>query len=572
MENTLYYGDNLDILRTYIPDESVDLIYLDPPFNSKGSYNLLFKGERGYAPASEQAFTDSWRWSKGTAKTYDDEILGGNTPDNVRRTLQAFKQMLDTSPMMAYLTMMTPRLIELHRVLKPTGSLYLHCDPTASHYLRIILDTVFGPDRFRNEIIWKRSSGHSDAMRFGASHDTIFFYTKSQKIGTWNKQYLPRDDSALKTHDIARDPDGRIYRLGDASAAGQGPERRFGDRVLEPPPGTHWRFSQENIDKLLAEGRIVFTRNGTPRYKRYLDELPGMAVQDVWTDLQPINSGAREAEGYPTQKPLSLLKRIIQASTNPGDVVLDAFCGCGTAVDAAQELDRRWIGIDVAIRAIRIIEERLRGNHALIPGLDYRVTGRPQDEEGARKLATQGGYFFEDWALDLVRAEPWTGRAKRGSDRGRDGVIVFRDSETKAPHRALVQVKSGKDRKPMHVRDLRGTMDREGVEMGIFLTLEPPTNEMELEAATAGYYTDPVTKSKVPRLQILTIGDMLERGAHVELPEGSVIISRRIGRKAEVLPPAQRVLIPALPLSDPANVTRVAATVAKERRKKGQTA
>jgi len=572
MDNTLFFGDNLDILRTYIPDESVDLVYLDPPFNSKGAYNLLYSDERGDAPASTQAFKDSWNWADA-ARTHEDEILSGNIPDNVRRALLAFGHLLGTSPMMAYLTMMTPRLLEMRRVIRQTGSLYLHCDPSASHYLKIILDTIFGPENFRNEIVWRRTPSKGlTSRRLPRNHDVLLCYQVSEQ-STWNSSavFISYDHDALDEKTSGKykhkDADGRIYRLSDLT--NPNPDRP--NLTYEFLGVTKvWRWTKQRMQAAYDAGLIVQTRPGTiPQLKRYLDEQRGRPLSDVWVDIDPLNSQAQERLGYPTQKPLTLLRRIIAVSSNPGDVVLDPFCGCGTAVDAAQELGRRWIGVDIAIRAISIIEERLHLNHGLIASVDYTVTGRPQDEEGARKLATQGGYFFEDWALDLVHAEPWTGKTKRGSDRGCDGVIVFRDNETRIPRRALVQVKSGKDRKSAHVRDLRGTMEREGVELGVFLTLERPTSEMELEASTTGFYTDAVTKSKVPRIQILTIGDMLERGARVELPEGSFIISRRIGRKTEVLPPAQRVLIPALPLSEPSNVIRVATKPAKERRKKG---
>lgn len=580
MENTLYFGDNLDILRAYVPDESVDLIYLDPPFNSKGAYNLLYKDERGDAPASWQVFEDTWVWNERTARFFEEEILFGAIPDTVRRTLQAFGQFLGTTPMMAYLTMMTPRLVEMRRVLKPTGSLYLHCDPSASHYLKIILDTIFGPTNFKNEIIWKRKTGRGDtggtSKRFGTATDILLFYGKTN-VSTFNTVYRPNNPDYLDKFFRYTDDHGRRYRIDNLASPSPRPNLTYEYKGYKPP-AFGWAISREKMEQWDAEGRLAFpkSKDGRIQRKRYLDELKGEQVQNLWDDISAISAQAAERLGYPTQKPLALLERIITASSNPGDVILDPFCGCGTAVDAAQQLGRRWLGIDIAVRAISIIEERLHLTHGLAASVDYTLTGRPQDEESARKLAThggasQGGYRFEDWALDLVRAEPWTGKTKRGKDRGCDGVIVFRDSETKVPHRILVQVKSGQDRKPAHVRDLRGTMDREEVEMGVLLTLEQATPEMKLEAATAGFYTDPATNAKAPRIQILTVGDILERGARVELPEGSFIISRRIGRKTEVLPPAQRVLIPALPLSEPSNVIRVATKSAKERRKKGQT-
>jgi len=429
--------------------------------------------------------------------------MSERTPDNVRRTLQAFKQMLGASPMMAYLTMMTPRLIELHRVLKPTGSLYLHCDPTASHYLKIVLDTIFDPTNFRNEVTWKRRHGFSSAVhesnRFGNCTDTILFYGKSEATRftpQYNKDSKEYRNYITKFFTLV-DGDGRLYQATSLTNPAYRPNLIYEYKGYKPP-ANGWMISKEKMTLWDEQGRIHFPKDpgGRLRRKSYADELKGMPIQNLWDDIQQLGAHDAERLGYPTQKPQSLLRRIISASSTPGDVILDPFCGCGTAIDAAQELGRRWIGIDIAIQAIGIIEERLHLNHGLAPSIDYIVEGTPRDEAGARKLlARQGRYRFEDWALDFVRAEPWSGKTKRGKDRGRDGVIVFRDSETRMPHRALVQVKSGEDRAPAHVRDLRGTMEREEVEMGVFLTLESATPEMELEAATAGFYTDPATKS-----------------------------------------------------------------------------
>ena len=514
--NTLFYGDNLDILRDreYFPNACVDLIYLDPPFNSARSYNVLFKDESGRdSDAQITAFDDTWHWGETAERTWSDLVENG--PERVSAAMDALRRMIGANQMMAYLVMMTARLIELHRVLKPTGSLYLHCDPTASHYLKIVLDTIFGPKCFRNEIIWKRTSTHSDAGRFGAIHDVILFYSKSDKEWTWNKQHMERDEGALKTHDLARDADGRLYRLGDVSAAGPGPARIFADRLIEPPVGNHWRFSQEKIDQFIADGPIVCTKNGTPRYKRYLDETPGMAVQDVWIDINPVNSGAKEILGYPTQKPLALLERIISASSNPGDVVLDPFCGCGTAIAAAEKLGRRWIGIDITHLSIALMKYRLGDMFDLKEKANYRVIGEPVDLAGARALAAKDGgdrYQFQWWALSLVRAKPLGGdggkQGKKGSDKGIDGVISFTEGGTGRVQRALVQVKSG-GVKSGDIRDLKGTLDRENAAIGLFITLEKPSKDMLTEATTAGFYKSPGWHMDYPRLQILTIEDLL---------------------------------------------------------------
>jgi adenine specific DNA methylase Mod len=342
----LYFGDNLDVLRDHVSDESVDLIYLDPPFNSKRDYNLLFKSPRGHrTDAQIKAFEDTWHWGKQAQREFSEILKSHNT--QVAELMRALRSFLGVNDLMAYLIMMASRLIELHRVLKPTGSLYLHCDPRASHYLKLVLDGVFGNGNFRNEITWKRTSAHNDARRFGANTDIIFFYTKTDRY-VFNPVYQPYSDE-YKARFRNTDADGRKWADDNLTAkglTGGGYEYEYkGARSL-------WRCPPETMARLEAEGRLHFTKNGGIRLKRYLDELPGMPCQALWDDISPINSQAAERLGYPTQKPLALLERIIHTSSNAGDVVLDPFCGCGTAIHAAQKLNRRWLGIDITHLAI----------------------------------------------------------------------------------------------------------------------------------------------------------------------------------------------------------------------------
>ncbi len=517
-DNTLFYGDNLPILRDYIPDASVDLIYLDPPFNSSRTYNVLFKDESGEdSEAQIAAFEDTWHWNRAAESTYEDLVING--PLHVGKMITALRDFVGANQMMAYLVMMTARLVELHRVLKPTGSLYLHCDPTASHYLKIILDMIFGPENFLNEIAWKRTSAHSSAKRYGPVHDVLFFYSKSSAF-VWNQQYEPYDPSYLDTHYRTQDQDGRRYTLSDLTAAGtrQGssgkPWRGFDPNVK----GTHWKFTVEKLDQLDSEGRIHWPEEGRwPRYKRYLDELRGVQVQDIWTDISPLNSQAKERLGYPTQKPLALLERIIEASSNPGDWVLDPFCGCGTAVAAAQKLGRRWIGIDITFLSISLQRSRLQ---EMFPGLAFRVLGQPESVGAARYLAQHDRFQFEWWALSLVGARPsqptTATKGKKGADRGVDGIINFMDDTSGKVKRALVQVKSGKA-SVRDVRDLRGTLEREKAALGLLLTLEAPTEPMEQEAVEAGFYHSPGWYQKYPRVQILTVEALLG-GAKPQMP------------------------------------------------------
>src|SRR5581483_10055865 len=479
--NTLFYGDNLPILREYIPDESVDLVYLDPPFNSNRSYNVLFKDESGHeADAQIAAFEDTWHWNQTAELTYKELVEEG--PERVSAMIGALRGFIGTNQMMAYLTMMAARLVELHRVLKPTGSLYLHCDPTASHYLKILLDTIFGNENFRNEVIWKRQSAHSDSHGYGSVHDTILFCVKSDEY-TWNETYQPYEESYVEQYYRYTDENGKRFMSGDLGAAGlQGGGYEYEWKGVK----RIWRVPLDTMKRLDNEGKIFYTRNGIPRIKRYLDDAKGMPVQDLWADLESLRSWHTERLGYPTQKPLALLERIINASSNPGDWVLDPFCGCGTAIAAAQKLGRRWIGIDITHLAIALQKNRLKDMFGLQPGKDYQVIGEPQDLASAKQLAQEDRYQFQFWALSLVQARPYGGqegskRGKKGSDKGVDGVITFIDDPRSKPKRALVQVKSGHV-KSGDVRDLRGTVEREGAALGIFITLEPPSHDMEKEA------------------------------------------------------------------------------------------
>ncbi|MFP5204033.1 MAG: site-specific DNA-methyltransferase [Acidobacteriota bacterium] len=503
-KNKLYYGDNYEVLQRYVKDESVDLVYLDPPFNSRQDYNVLFAEKDGSQSSSQiRAFEDTWEWNLDAQRSFEMIVeQGGRVAD----ALRAFKTFLFNSDMMAYLAMMAPRLVELRRVLKQTGSIYLHCDPTASHYLKILMDAVFGPQFFRNEITWKRTTSHSDAKRFGSVHDTILFYAKGSSP-QWQTQYQPHSSEYVQQYYRYSDPDGRRFMSGDLSGAGQGPERSFGDRgKLAPPNGRHWMFDQAGIDKALAEGRIFWTRNGIPRLKNYLDENSGMPAQDVWVDVQALRSWHDELLGYPTQKPEALLERIIKASSNEGDLVLDPFCGCGTTVQVAQRLNRRWIGIDITHLAIGLIKKRLSDAFGPEIKSTYEVIGEPTDYAGAAQLAEEDKYQFQWWALGQVGARPTD--QKKGADHGIDGRLYFHDDDSGKSRQIVFSVKAGHVTVPQ-IRDLRGVLEREKAEIGVFLTFEEPTKPMTREAAEAGFYSSS-DGSKWPRLQILTIQQILD--------------------------------------------------------------
>ena len=381
-KNQLYFGDNLDILRNHVADASVDLIYLDPPFNSNANYNVLFQEKGGQQSVAQiTAFEDTWHWSLESESAYQDVVTnaGGKLAD----LLQAMRSFLGENDMMAYLTMMAQRMVELHRVLKDTGSIYLHCDPTASHYLKLLMDSIFGPDAFRNEIIWKRQSAHSDARGYGSVHDTIFFYAKTDEF-VWNPSFQPYDPEYVEQYYRYSDANGRRFMSGDLGASGlQGGGYEYEWKGITRV----WRVPLKTMERLEQEDRVFYTRNGFPRIKRYLDESKGNPVQDVCSDIHSLRSWHTERLGYPTQKPEALLGRIVSASSNEGDVVLDPFCGCGTAIAAAERLNRRWIGIDVTHIAITLIRHRLQDTFKgeLKP---FEVLGQPQDVASAQALAT----------------------------------------------------------------------------------------------------------------------------------------------------------------------------------------
>ena len=522
--NVLYYGDNLEILRRYIPDASVDLIYLDPPFNSNRDYNVIFRDESGNrSDAQLLAFEDTWHWGPSAESTYryltNTAHHEGRVPDKVSTIIAALRSGIGSNQMMAYLVEMAVRLVELHRVLKPTGSLYLHCDPTASHYLKLILDSIFDVRHFVNEIIWKRSDAHNDfgqgAKHLGRLHDVILFYRKAD-AATFNPVYTPLPQSTVDTWYRHVEPEtGRRYNLADITGPGGASK---GNPHYEFMGVTrYWRYKRETMERLVAEGRIVQRKPGTvPQQKRYLDESKGVGLQDIWTDIEMLR-GYRQGErlGWATQKPVALLERILEISSNPGDTVLDPFCGCGTAVAAAEKSGRRWIGIDITYLSVAVMKARMKDSF----GIEVPVIGQPTEVEGARQLAEgdDGRYQFQWWSLNLIDARPLGGTERKGADRGIDGRVTFTIGPKGEMGQALVSVKSGKVNSSM-VRDLKGTIEREKAEIGVFITLEEPSSEMKLEATTAGVYTSPIDGRDYPRIQILTIRELLEEGRKPMLP------------------------------------------------------
>ncbi|MBA2684141.1 MAG: restriction endonuclease [Gemmatimonadaceae bacterium] len=541
MTNLLYYGDNIDVLRRHVKDESVDLVYLDPPFNSARSYNVLFKEQDGArASAQIKAFEDTWRWDASASVSYHEIVEAGG---QVSEVMQAFRRIVGDSDMLAYLAMMAPRLVELRRALKHSGSLYLHCDPTASHYLKLLLDAVFGPERLLNEITWKRSHAHSDTAqgmkRCGKIRDILLLYTKSEQY-TWNTLYTPYSDWHLESEYRHTGIDGRRFKETDLSAAKPGGDVEYDWRVkrcnadgvrwvadldeewrsprkdyqylaVRPYVGRYWAYSKDNLVQMAKDGRLIHRETGMPRLMQFADEMPGIPLQDLWDDIDPINAKARERLGYPTQKPEALLDRIIMTSSNVGDLVLDPFCGCGTAIASAQRLERNWVGIDVTHLAINLIKSRLKDAHG--EAAQFRVVGEPTTLADAEELARTDPYQFQWWALGLVGARP--AEQKKGADKGIDGRLYFHDGTAAGKTKSLIiSVKAGHVT-VSQVRDLVGVLQREKAEIGVLISFEEPTKPMRTEAASAGLYDSPWGRH--PRMQLLTVGELLE-GKGIDYP------------------------------------------------------
>ncbi len=531
--NKLYFGDNLDVLREYVPDESVDLVYLDPPFNSQAQYNVLFDTPKDDSSSAQAgAFRDTWTWGPDAEWSYKEVMRAGGA---TARFIDALRSALKESDMMAYLVMMAARLHELHKKLKPTGSLYLHCDPTASHYLKIVLDGIFKPENFRSEIVWRRSPSHNKLTRqFGPIHDTILFYAKSDR-SIFHPGTTPHTKAYIEGEFRYDDHRGR-YRLNEI----MGPGTRTGDsgkpwRGYDPGiGGRHWAIPQtlkdfigaeaddlspqDLLDRLHKLDLIYISPAGRPKYKQY--PTAGVQFQDVWA-YQPGTDGCLyeskngidhdvkwldneiEKIGYPTQKPVGLLDRIISTSSDPDQIILDPFCGCGTTIELAERSGRQWIGIDVAIHAIKVIEVRLSElAERFGKKVKYEIEGIPRDFASALKLAEKDKYQFQWWANYLFNPHALR-EQKKGADRGIDGELFFPNGPGRPWGRMLTSVKGGEQLGPAMVRDFGRVLEREKAQLGLFICLHPPTREMVREAASVGFAD--IVHGDIPTLQIVSI-------------------------------------------------------------------
>lgn len=504
--NALYYGDCLDWMDKWLPEarESIDLIYLDPPFNSNTDYNILFGSEEGTS-AQMRGFTDTWKWDNAAVERVARIEQAMAHP--LHTTTRGFKALLGESGMLAYLTYMGERLALMRDLLKPSASIYLHCDPTASHYLKALMDHLFGAENFRNEIIWKRTSAHSDvsqgARHMGRIHDTMLAYSKTAER-KWNTVHVPYDEEYIKKAYRYRDDDGRRYQTQPLHAARPGGDTRYEWRGKLPPPGRYWAYSLENMKRLEAEGRIAYSRNGTPRYKVYLDERAGRPLQDIWDDVTPVHVQPKERLGYPTQKPVALLERIITASSDPGDIVLDPFCGCGTAIVAAHNLEREWVGIDISATAIDIVEDR-----RLKPlGIEVDAFGMPQGLTDARKLAAERSLDFEAWAV--TRIGGLAPNERKVGDHGIDGRgMLLHKPDHHDSKLVLAQVKGGAKFNLSQFRDFLHVVERDNAAAGVFITTDPVTSPAaRAEASQQGDIA--FGASRYPRVQLWSIADFFE--------------------------------------------------------------
>jgi site-specific DNA-methyltransferase (adenine-specific) len=516
MDNLLYYGDNLDVLRRHVADESVDVVYADPPFKSDQNYNVLFKERDGQRAASQiRAFEDTWTWDQEDEAVYSELVTQGG---RVADALEAFRKFVGPCDMLSYLVMMAPRLIECRRVMKKTGSMYLHCDQAASHYLKMLMDAVFGPENFRADIIWMRTSSHGNVGRgYGSITDNLLYYSRSDSF-TWNQQFAPYSEKHIATKFTGMTPDGRRFTTSDLRNPGMRPNLRYdftaSNGITYKPHPNGWAVCKEVMEQYDREGRLYFPKkvDGRLRLKRYLDECMGEKIQNLWDDIPPINSQAAERLGYPTQKPEALLERIVLSSCPEDGVVMDPFCGCGTAVVVAEKFKRHWIGIDITHLAITLMKQRLKDTFG--ESVAFKVVGEPVSIPDAAALAASDPYQFQWWSLGLVGARPVEG--KKGADKGIDGKIVFQGESVGKFESVIISVKAG-GVTVSQLRDLCHVVDREKACIGVFISMQETTEPMRMEAVTAGFYESQAWGKKYPKIQLLTVAELLA-GKQIDMP------------------------------------------------------
>ena len=531
--NKLYYGDCLQIMRDYMEEASIDLIYLDPPFNSNRNYNAIYKDETGRPlPEQIEAFCDIWTLDEETERAIREVpkiMIEAGIDDSIVQFwcnwMNALRHTNDK--LLAYLSYMTERLLQMRIILRPTGSIYLHCDPTASHYIKVIMDAIFGEKNFRAEIIWKRHNAHNDKL-YGTIHDTIFYYSYREKTIP-DEVLIPLTDDRIGAYKNC-DEHGN-YEKGDLKAAGISggesgePWRGIspGNRHWAPPRVGRGRYAEyivENfipnygeiesvharLDALDKAGLIIWSSRGNPRLKRYLSPNAGMPPQSIWDDIG--KAAGDEDEGYDTQKPVKLLERVIKASSKEGNIVFDPFCGCGTTLEASHLLNRQWIGIDIAFHAIkRVSAIRLKEKCGLVEGTDYEIDGIPRTLEAATDLWTQDPYQFQKWIVEMVDGFV---TAQKTNDGEVDGRIYFPEGhELKA---MKLSVKGGENINHGMLRALAGVIDTGNHQMGGFITRKTLGAQQKtnfLKFCREKGFVD-INGVSYPKLQMLSVEEILD--------------------------------------------------------------
>jgi site-specific DNA-methyltransferase (adenine-specific) len=502
-QNFLFYGDNLDVLRKQIKDEVVDLCYIDPPFNSKRNYNQIYNNIGTEDRAQAQAFTDTWVWDTHAITGFA-EILAndfGRFQPKLVDLIGGLQSVLGRGSLLAYLVSIALRVTEIHRTLKPTGVFFLHCDPTASHYLKLILDAIFCPQGgdFRNEIAWCYSHGGKSKRWFGRKHDVILFYSKSDEYKFDPDAVRIEMRSGKKSFGgrLETDKDGRVYRLvyGTKNAKGE-----------------------------------------TRYYKYYLDE--GKLPEDWWTDINSIQASSAERLGYPTQKPEALLERLIKVCSEEGDTIIDAYCGCGTSIVVAEKLNRRWIGIDITYQSISLVLKRLEDELGESALGKISLNGIPQDMDSARALANKQDdrlrKEFEKWAVLTFTNNRAIINEKKGADSGIDGQAYFLTGKGDNA-KIIFQVKSG-GVKRADVATLNGDMAREKAALGVLITLEEPTKPMINEAKGAGQFWHETMAKNYDRIEIVTVRDIIEKGKRLDIPMSLEVLKKAASKQQDELP------------------------------------
>jgi DNA modification methylase len=546
MKNKLFYGDNLEILQKYVKTESVDLCYIDPPFNSKRNYNQIYNNVGKEDIAQAQAFIDTWTWDKIANEGFED-IINNKTGIQTKQSINlilGMEKILGKGSLLAYLVSMTQRIAEIHRVLKKTGSFYLHCDPTASHYLKLVCDGIFCPNggEFQSEIIWKRKSGRGEtnhqSIGFGQQNDTILMYSKSNEAIFHNEYSLDIAKDYIQERFKYTDEQGRKYMRSPLNSPSLRKNLQYEYKGYKPPE-KGWSVSKEVMEKMDKEGRLYFPPDKTQKIYRkiFLEEYKGQPIQNLWFDIPFINPMAKERLGYPTQKPEALLERIIKASSNEGDVVLDAYCGCGTTVNVAERLKRNWIGIDITYQSISLILKRLedtfggdftkdiidKESKQILRAASVELNGVPQDFASAIALANKKDdrlrKEFEKWFVLSYSNNRAVINDKKGGDGGIDGTAYMVDIDEKGGQeykQVIFSVKSSEKLSPSVIRDLFGTIERENAAIGYLLTLYPMPN-LAKEAAKYGSYQNKMFGHAYPKITVVSVQELID-GALMAIP------------------------------------------------------